>query len=245
MSALKSQLAAMSGVLTPAQSGVAAPQSQVARFVHADIKGGETAHNFRMSVIAAAILESYKGNYRNMAEAAALTTGKSKKARAYKAAFEAVGVIGKLAYVGKWDSADNKAVRAQAHTLSQKAEFAFESAFLSTMDAPVEKAAPVKGSAKAQLAEAQEELAATKAALAAHTPMVAQNDAPMVGIGEAVEAVAQAVQQGMLQSDEVLILRAALAAYDAAQTATGVTTGGAELAHLLAAAPALLAEQAH
>lgn len=235
MTAIKSQIAAMSGV-TPA---TVAPQSQVARFVQADIKGGEAAHNFRMSIIAAAILESYKGNYRNMAEAAALTTGKSKKARAYKAGFEAVGVIGKLAYTGKWDSADNKAVREQAHILSQAAEFAFESAFLTVMDAPAERAASAKPTAKEQAAQLAEELAAAKAELAAHTPMVAQNDSPMVDIGDAVEAVAEAVKQGVLQADEVLILRAALASYDAAQT------GDADLAHLLTSTPALLQQQAH
>lgn len=215
-----------------------APQSAVARFVAADIKGGETAHNYRMSVIATAILEGYKGNARNLAEAVTFTTGRSRKARAYQAAFQALPTIEKLPFVGKWDAAANTEIRAQAAALSKDAEFAFETAFLSALDNAAAEAAAAKAAKPEPEPDAP---AAIETALQAAAQ--AEVDADVVDIGAAVEAVAMAVQQGMLQADEMVLLRAALAAYDEAQsvhlpTSADTTTINAnQLVHLTIGQP--------
>ena len=212
-----------------------APQSAVARFVLADIKGGESAHNYRMSVIATAILEGYKGNPNNIKEAQTFSSGKSRKAKAYQAAFEALPLVSKLPYVGKWDAACNATIRAEAAALCKAAEFAFESAFLTaTVNAKLEAdatkatAAQAKADAPAESAEAQDDDMPEQ-------PRVA--DGVAVDIGAAVEAVAMAVQQNMLEADEMLIIRAALAAYDAAHADMAP-------ADLLAHTPVLLMAQA-
>jgi hypothetical protein len=208
-----------------------APQSAVARFVASDIKGGETAHNYRMSVIATAILEGYKGNPNNIAEAKVFSAGKSRKAKAYQAAFTALPTITKLPYVGKWDAACNADIRAQAAALCKDAEFAFESAYLSTIEAAALEAAANKPTKPAPDAPA-----VVQAALQA----AAQGEQEQaVDIGAAVEAVAMAVQQGMLEADEVVLLRAALAAYDAVQEGEDVA-----LSTLLSRTPVLMMAQA-
>lgn len=212
-----------------------APQSAVARFVAGDIKGGETAHNYRMSVIATAILEGYKGNPNNIAEARVFSAGKSRKAKAYQAAFTALPTITKLPYVGKWDAACNADIRAQATALCKAAEFEFESAYLSTIEAAALEAAATK-EAKA---DAPAVVAAALKAAADDAPdMVA--DGVAVDIGAAVEAVALAVQQGMLEADEVVLLRAALASFDAAQP----QGEDVALSTLLQSTPRLLMAQA-
>lgn len=195
-----------------------APQSAVARFVLADIKGGESAHNYRMAVIATAVLEAYKGNPNNIAEAKAFSAGKSRKAKAYQAAFGALELLPdalvKLPYVGKWDASHNAMVREQAALLCQAAEFAFESAFLTaTINAKLEADA-VKATAAQAKVDAPAE-SSTEADPTDTPDMVA--DGVTINIGAAVEAVAMAVQQGMLQVDEMTLLRAALASFDAAQ----------------------------
>lgn len=212
-----------------------APQSAVARFVAADIKGGETAHNYRMSVIATAILEGYKGNARNLAEAVTFTAGKSRKAKAYQAAFQALPTIEKLPFVGKWDAAVNADIRAQAAALSQAAEFAFETAFLTALDNAAAEAAAAKA-AKPAPAPSPEASEAIEAALmaAATAEAKATVDSEVVDIGAAVEAVALAVQQGMLQADEMVLLRAALAAYDEAQLVNLTTNASAAPAYATA-----------
>ena len=224
-----------------------APQSAVARFVLADIKGGESAHNYRMTVVATAILEAYKGNPNNIAEAKTFSAGKSRKAKAYQAAFGALELLPdalvKLPYVGKWDASHNAMVREQAALLCKAAEFAFESAFLTaTVNAKLEADAAKAVAAQAKLdapAEASTETEPTDA-----PDMVA--DGVTVDIGAAVEAVAMAVQQGMLQVDEMVILRAALASYDAAQdTGPHQITGDDMVRALLTATSPLVQAQAH
>lgn len=204
---MKSQLAAMSGV-TPA---TIAPQSAVARFVYGDIKGGEQAHEYRMSVIAAAILESFKGNFRNMLEAAKLTNGKSKKARAYHAGFAAVGTIAPLSYAGKWADASNAAIRTEAATLSQAAEFAFESAFLTVLQ---EKAAP-----KAVKPAAQQPAPAAEQDAPAEAPVPATPAHVELDVADMVDTVVSAIAQGMLSSEELVMIRAALAVLDGMESA--------------------------
>lgn len=214
-----------------------APQSAVARFVLADIKGGESAHNYRMAVIATAILEAYKGNPNNLTEAQTFSAGKSRKAKAYQAAFEALPTTTKLPYVGKWDAACNATIRAQAATLCKAAEFAFESAFLTaTINAKLEADAVKAVAAQAKVDAPAE--ASTEADPTDTPDMVA--DGVTIDIGAAVEAVAMAVQQGMLQVDEMTLLRAALASFDAAQ----IEGQDVALSSLLTSTPRLLMAQA-
>jgi hypothetical protein len=217
----------------PVIKATIAPQSEVARFVLADIKGGESAHNYRMAIVARAILEAYKGNPNNLTEAKTFSAGKSRKAKAYQAAFEALPTATKLPYVGKWDAAVNADIRAEATKLCAAAEFAFESAFLTaTVNAKLE--ADAVKAAKPAAEEAPAEEAEPKA----DPVMIAD---VQVDIGAAVEAVAQAVQQGLLQADEMVMLRASLAVYDASQT----EGQDVALSALLAATPVLLQAQAH
>lgn len=250
---MKSQLHAMSGT-TPADT---APQSQVARFVHGDIKGGESMHDFRMSVITTAIMEALKGNARNINEASAQAVGKTKRARSYLAGFQSivtlldgterapVGADGKAvvraeyAYKGKYDSADNAAVRAFIEGRAAHFAAEFEIAFLAVLNAPkAEKTEKTDTKGDETGAAAGDETMASDAPAA---------DAPMVEVGltMAVEAVVLAIQQGVLEADEYAMLRAALAAYDKANTVTVVEGADAALAGLLTAAPALLQAQAH
>jgi hypothetical protein len=249
---MKSQLHAMSGT-TPANT---APQSQVARFVHGDIKGGESMHDFRMSVITTAITEALKGNARNINEASAQAVGKTKRARAYMAGFQSIialldgseraplDVKGKpavrpeYAYKGKYDSADNADVRAFIEGRAVHFAAEFEIAFLAVLHAPKEAKAEQADAPAAQDSAAGDETTATSAAPAEPTVVT-------VGLTEAVEAVADAIKAGMLEADEYALLRAALAAYDAANSTAMVEGADAGLTALLSRSPALLQEQAH
>lgn len=251
---MKSQLIAMSGT-TPANT---APQSQVARFVHGDIKGGEAMHDFRMSVITTAITEALKGNARNINEASAQAVGKTKRARAYMAGFQSIislldgterapldaagkaVVRAEYAYKGKYDSAANEGIRAYIEGRAVHFAAEFEIAFLAVLHAPKEAKADTPAEAPAaQDSAAGDETTATSAAPADEPAVVT------VGLTEAVEAVADAIKAGMLDADEYAMLRAALAAYDKANTVTMVEGADVALAGLLSRSPALLQEQAH
>lgn len=208
MSAIKSQLAALSGTVPSA-----APQSTLARHIAADLKGGETKHNYTMSVIAAAILQAYKGNLRDIPEAVKLCAGKSVKARAYLAGFQAVQEsVRPVSYKGKLDSAENADVRDRIEGLARAAEFDFEAAYLAVfVNAKIESAAnrkaktvPVVAESVAPVAQAESDDSAVDA-----------GESVTVDIGTAVDAVADAIRFGMLNADELTLIRAALAMIDA------------------------------
>lgn len=126
--------------------------SSLARFVQGDIKGGEHAHSFRKETITHAIEQMFKGNYSPITEAASLTEGKAKKARAYHAGFATFGVIGedtkKVAYSGALTLAGNAGARDQIASQTKVSAGAFFAAFDAVMaEKPVKKAAPVKAEA--------------------------------------------------------------------------------------------------
>jgi hypothetical protein len=207
MTAIKSQLAIMSGTV-PAN----APQSQLARMVAADLKGGEVRHNFHMTIIAAAIVQALKGNSRDIPEAVKLCNGKSKKARAYLAGFQAVADdLSPVRYAGKLDAPENKAARDEIALRSQALEFAFESAFLTTLQA---ETAPKKMNKKEAAEDKELAVAAYNALEEENTQLKAQLAAPMVEIDTAVEAVCRAIDGGLLNADELMGLRLALLAHD-------------------------------
>lgn len=212
------------------------PQGETARFMLGDIQGKEAATAFRLSMIHTAVLEVLKGNPRNLKEAVALAgqLGKGKKARAYAAGFAPLADVEALERVGKWMDSANAAVRTQADTLADAYTAQFASAHATVM---AEKAAP-----KAKKATTPEQaLASVKAVEAAKASIDANatDDAPVeMDIGELVDGVVSALQQGMLSAEEVTLLRAALAAIDA-------TEGDAALVHLLTSTPVLLQQQAH
>lgn len=117
--------------------------SLFAQFVNGDIKGGQHAHAYRVATIQNAIEQMFKGNYSPITEAAALTEGKAKKARAYHAGFATFGVIGKdtkkVDYKGALNSADNKQVRDMIESQTKIATGVFFAAFDAVM---AEKATP-------------------------------------------------------------------------------------------------------
>jgi hypothetical protein len=245
---MKSQLAAMSGT-TPATK---VAQSQVARFVQSYIKGGEAAHDFAMSIISTAVLEAYKGNTRNIAEAASFAVGKTKKARAMQAGFAALVELNVptlsraqlaelgVSYAGKLDDAANKDIKERIHGLAVHAAAEFEIAFLSVMHAVAEPKATKEAAAPAASADDSTGTEADDTAPADATPATVE-----VGLTEAVEAVVLAVQQGMLEQDEYALLRAALAAYDARNDAAAVVVGTDNgLSAALAGSPAEMAQAA-
>lgn len=152
---IASQLKNLPSVNAPT---TAAPVHALARFVQGDIKGGAHAHAYRIDTIRTAIEQAYKGNTDALAEAAALSDGKAKKARAYHAGFAAVqselidGAINpaycmkRVPYMGKLTAPENKGARElieQGTARSVAAFFAAFDAVISVKPVPKAKNAPV------------------------------------------------------------------------------------------------------
>lgn len=225
----KSQIKAMSGVV-PATK---APQSACATFVNGDIKGGEAAHNYRMSVIEDAIREAYKGNSRALIEARTFAEGKSKKAKAYAAGFDAVGIPARVQYKGKLDSADNAEARAAILRGVASSAFDFEAAFLTVIQTKAEPKAKKAAPAPAPEATASASDETSAADTEAPAPAPAQT------VTSIMEAAANAIIGGVALADEVEAIRAAIMAYDQARIdAAGVDAGAAILAAMEAGATA-------
>jgi hypothetical protein len=191
--------------------------STLARFVQGDIKGGTHAHAYRMDTMRAAIEQAFKGNYSPITEAAALTEGKAKKARAYHAGFAALGGIGsldskgvgvvKVAYVGKLDSNDNKAARETILSKTATACGLFFAAFDVVMaEKATPKAKPVAAPAPAAApATTEGDAPAMDADTLRHDMAVEQE--------ETVCKVAAMLNLGLLTGQQVDLLNSALAAH--------------------------------
>lgn len=188
--------------------------SSLARFVIGDIKGGEHAVNFRKETIRTALEQMFKGNYSPITEAAALTEGKAKKARAYHAGFATLGVVGsdtkKIAYVGALTLPENKPVRDAIDSATQHACANFFIAFDTVM---AEKAAP----------KAKKEAVAAPALTATATPETETDDEPSLDAAAmgaaAVATVLAMIRNGVLTPDQLEAIDEALA--DCAVTASG------------------------
>lgn len=184
--------------------------SVFAQFVQGDIKGGAAAHAFRTATLRTAIEQLFKGNYSPITEAATLTEGKAKKARAYHAGFATLGVVGtdtkKVDYVGALNSAANKAVRDVIEQQTHAATAAFFVAFDAVM---AEKGEPKAKTAPAPTATPTVTAPATEAG---------ELDADTLRHNMAVEqdnAVAQVVallNLGMLTGEQVDLIDGALIA---------------------------------
>jgi hypothetical protein len=214
----------MAVINTKVQHHVAPAQSQLARYIVADLKGGEANHAFRLSLVESAIREALKGNYNAIREAMEFAIGKSRKAAAYQAGFASIanaasafypdgwekGGIAKVAYTGKLDSASNSEARAAIDLQTGVMITAFESAY-------------VAHDAQAA-AEAKAKAAANKAKKLAEQPAAPApvSDAVEMDIGDAVHAIAAALSSGALSVDEVTALRVAMSAYDSLQSAGAV-----------------------
>lgn len=210
-----------------------APESAIAQFVNGDIKGGESAHNYRMSVVEQAIREAYKGNSRALIEARTFADGKGKKAKAYAAGFDAVGIPARVQYVGKLDSEANEAARAAIASGVAASAFDFEAAFLTVMS--------VKPAARVKKEEPSEAVVTTATVDTEATVAEEQVTAPVqasaeMTVTEVMEAAAHAIAGGVALDDEVEAMRAAIMAYDAAKlTSAGVDAGAVILAAMEAA----------
>lgn len=190
----------------------AALVSTLARFVQGDIKGGEHAHAYRTEVIRTAIEQMFKGNYSPITEAAALTEGKAKKARAYHAGFATFGVIGtdikKVDYVGRFDAPENKLARDQVASLTEHHTCEFFRAFDVVM---AEKAAP---KAKAVPAAPAAAPAATPEAETTSEEQTADEIRHLLAVeqDEAICKVVALLNVGMLTSDQLALLTEAVTA---------------------------------
>lgn len=201
----QSQLAIMAGAVATIN-----PQGDTALFVRADVQGKEHAQAYRLHVISVAVLELLKGNPRNLKEAVALVAqlGKGKKARAYAAGFAVLADVAPLERTGKWMDAANADLRTQADTLTAAYVAQFASAHATVM---AEKAAP---KAKKEPAPAPAPVAAESSGDHADTIVIETEETESMNVGDVVAAAVTAIQQGMLQSEELAALRAALSAYD-------------------------------
>lgn len=193
---------------------VMAPVSTVAQYVAGDIKGGESAHNYRMSVIEGALREALKGNSRPLMEAATFATGKSKKARAYAAGFGALNIPteipARVKYVGKLDAPENEAARAEILQRVAAMAFDFEAAFLTVISAPTEKKASAPASAPATDATDATE------ASAADAPVAPVAVAELL-VSEVLESAVKAIAGGLAMDDEIAALEQAIAQYRASR----------------------------
>jgi hypothetical protein len=192
------------------------PVSLFAQFVQGDIKGGAHAQAFRTTTIRNAVEQMFKGNYSPITEAAALTEGKAKKARAYQAGFATFGVVGtdvkKVDYKGKLDSAENKDVRAKIEQLTHAATVAFFVAFDAVMAekaAPKAKSEPAPAAAPAPAPVASDDDVALVDASDSHSIAVELDDA--------VESMVAAIAGGMLTGAQLDAIYEACAARYTAQ----------------------------
>jgi hypothetical protein len=184
--------------------------SSLARFVQGDIKGGEFAIAFRKETIRSALEQMFKGNYSPITEAAALTDGKAKKARAYHAGFATLGVIGtdskKVDYVGPLASPANKGARDAIDSATQHATANFFAAFDVVM---AEKAAPKAAKVKTEATPAQ--AGATEADTGAGTEAEPSLDPEVMGAA-AVATVIAMIRNGVLTADQLEAIDDALEA---------------------------------
>lgn len=228
----QSQLAVMAGNVATIN-----PQGDTARFLLADIKGKDAAVAYRQSVIRTAVLELLKGNPRNLKEAAALLPqlGAGGKAKAYAAGFAVVADVQAIERTGKWMDSANADVRTQADTLADAYALQFISAYAAVLDGSAAKAAATRAANKA--AKAAAAASATPSETSDdNTPADAVSANMELSIGDVVDSVVSAIQQGMLSAEELVLIRAALAASDAIDT---------DISHLLSSTPVLLQAQAH
>lgn len=215
---------------------IAPAQSQFARFVVADLKGKEHAHAFRMSLVSAAIEEALKGNFNPIREAREHAIGKSRKAAAYQAGFTAAlaaaaafyppttdgspyagkgaGGILKVEYTGRLDAASNAPAREAIAMQTGIIAAAFERGY-------TEHDAKAAAEAKAKAAENKAKKEAKAAAEQQDAPEPVPASVEM-DVSDIIDHAVAAIQQGLVTGDEVTILRAALASYDALQLAGAV-----------------------
>lgn len=214
---IASQLKNLPSVNAPT---TAAPVHALARFVQGDIKGGAHAHAYRIDTIRTAIEQAYKGNTDALAEAAALSDGKAKKARAYHAGFAAVqselidGAINpaycmkRVPYMGKLTAPENKGARELIEQGTARSVAAFFAAFDAIMAVkPVPKAKTVPAPTPepvAPVADAVPALADDESDMVAELLALGQERIDMVA------KVAAMIRGGELAEDELALLESAL-----------------------------------
>lgn len=213
---MKSQIEAMTGQVIHHPS-----QSDLARMIEGDLKGGEKKHDYIMSVIARAIEQAFKGNARDIPEAADLCTGRSVKARAYHAGFHAIAdMVTPITYTGKLTGAHNASVREDIANKARYAASEFEKAYLMTfVDAKAERLdKKLEKAHKASTVPAAPEASLVPATLPMDVTVDDGKDV-VVDIATTVEAVVQAMSLGLLTDCEMDSIAVALRQYSAAKVA--------------------------
>jgi hypothetical protein len=176
---------------------VVAPESTFGQFVLGDIKGGTAAHEFRWTMVRAAIREALKGNSRALTEAHAIAQGKSKRALCYVDGFQAVGIPARIAYTGKLSDPANKPVVDQIEATTLALAHDFELAFLTRYHAPAEPKATKGKQAKGK---------ATKGAATSSDDISADISADISGaptIADTVRATIAAINSGVVSDTEM------------------------------------------
>jgi hypothetical protein len=174
--------------------------SSFARFVLGDIKGGDAAHAYRKEIIATAIEQAYKGNYSPITEAATLTEGKAKKARAYAAGFAALGKVGdtdgivKVSYIGSLNSHENKSAREEIANKTAASVSAFFAAFDVVM--------AEKGEKKTKKTESGAAAGADGAVSGAPMSDDEMRHAAAVSLDESVTRMETTLRAGMLTGEQ-------------------------------------------
>lgn len=239
-----SQLAAMSGVSVQASAAASLPTTQAGLFVRGDVKKGDAAHAFRLSIIRTAFLESLKGNPRNVAEIIEQSAGKSAICAGYQAGIAAVAgvnamtrlvhaaecahsasakdvkkgdsvpMLQQFARAGKWDAKNNTPLRALGDTLADAATAAFASAWANGI--ALHKAGK-EAAKEAKAATKAENEAAVQAALAAAAQAAAADKAPAEG-----DALTDVQADMLVAAEQAATLRAAAVATVADAIAHGM-----------------------
>jgi hypothetical protein len=181
---------------------VVAPESTFGQFVLGDIKGGTAAHEFRWTMVRAAIREALKGNSRALTEAHAIAQGKSKRALCYVDGFQAVGIPARIAYTGKLSDPANKPVVDQIEATTLALAHDFELAFLTRYHAPAEPKA-TKGGAPKLTAKDYAEAADVVAMLEQENSELKAQAAAAPTIADTVRATIAAINSGVVSDAEM------------------------------------------
>lgn len=258
MKSPKSQLAAMSAVSVDASKAAAMPVTQTGLFVRGDVKKGDAAHAFRLSIMRTAFLESLKRNPRNVAEIISESAGKSQVCAGYQAGIAAVTAMTRamhpaetgfvpdtqvpllqpFARDGKWNDPANADLRKVAETLADAALAAFAGAWTAGIDAHKAAKAAEKDKKAADKAAAD---AAAQAAKDAAAKASAGADAEMAAIsaqGDLLEAAqeAAAVRAAALESTVDAIKHGLLSAADLQALIVAMEAAGVEFVSPVAVA---------
>jgi hypothetical protein len=205
----------MKTVQLPSVKAASASSGSFASYVKADLGGAKQKLAFRVSLAETAITQALQGNYDNWTGAAAFATEKANGKKpsalslAYAEAFQAVGTVVRIPYIGKLSAPENKDVRIaiaeQGRTLSEAFRIAFENALTVIKD----EAAATKAAAPADQGEATAEADSQGEGEAAPA---SDTEADTDTASDTVATICDLLRVGALSAEQISMIRAALPA---------------------------------